>query len=61
MNAAFAFFFFSSTGGSYPSKMYPSYHCSRACAYSLCTGNGEDTVFYDEERANKYRDFISQH
>lgn len=43
---------FSFAGGSHPSKMYPSYHCSGACADPLCTGNGEDPVFYDKERVN---------
>lgn len=39
-------------GGSHPSKMHPSYNCSGACTDPLCTGNGEDLVFYDKERAN---------
>lgn len=43
---------FSFAGGSHPSKMYPSYNGSGACADPLCTGNGEDPVFYDKERAN---------
>lgn len=43
---------FSFAGGSHPSKVYPSHHCSGACADSLCTGNGEDPVFHDKERAD---------